>query len=76
MIAEKGKLVYSKQFNCWYFLGLNEISYPLGCGQVLSIKVFNRYRDCRLELDDDWYVIFDNACFVLMQPYIYDVKCT
>ena len=76
MDAFKGKLIYSHQFNSWYFLNDKEdVSFPLGCGECLWIKVFNRYRPCRIELDDDWYVIFDNVSFALLQPFIYDVKC-
>ncbi len=75
MNAFKGKLVYSYQLECWYFLGDNEdISYPLNCGDCLWIKVFNRYRPGRIELDDDWYVIFDDASFVLLHPFPYDVR--
>ncbi|SHK10617.1 hypothetical protein SAMN02745227_01523 [Anaerobranca californiensis DSM 14826] len=68
-----GKLVYSKEKECWYFKG-KENHFPISCGEHLQIKIFNKYRPCRVELAHDWYVILDNISFVLFKSFSYDVK--
>lgn len=71
----KGVIVYSSEVDRWMFMGENELCFNLRCGELLEIKMFSRYRSCRLEYDGDWYVIFKGISFILLHSFIYNVRC-
>lgn len=71
----EGVIVYSLDVDRWAFLGDNEVHFYLKCGQCFEIRMFDRYRSCRLEYNENWYVVFEGISFILLHPFIYQVRC-
>lgn len=74
-MLKHGILYFCNHTNNWIFQDINANAYALHCGDGLEIKVAGRYRPCRLELAEDWYVIFRDASFVLQQGVEYSARC-
>ena len=70
----KGIIVFNPEIERWMFAGINEVFIGLHCGEHLEIKIFGRYRPCRLEYGEDWYVIFKDGAFELMRSQTYTVN--
>jgi hypothetical protein len=46
----------------------------LRCGECLRIQIGGKGIPCRLELDQDWYVIMEEARFNLRKKDLYQVE--
>ncbi|GAW94277.1 DUF5348 domain-containing protein [Calderihabitans maritimus] len=65
MTLKQGILYFRDESSNWIFEDTHGNAYALHCGEGLEIKISGRYRPCRLELAEDWYVVFPEAslCF-------------
>lgn len=60
------KLNYDKSTDRWYTVTKNN-EYPMHCGEAFLIKIGNVKLPCRLEIDNDWYVI-SNGIKIRLHP--------
>lgn len=71
---KRGFLAYCPTNDRWMFRARNGSSFGLHCGDVVEIKVFQQYRSARLELAEDWYVIFSDVSFILKHTSFYEAR--
>ena len=75
----KGILQFSPLWDRWYFMN-ESVEYDLHCGEVLEIRVGDRYYDARIEMSGEgWYVILHKGTrrrvsFVLMRSRTYAAR--
>lgn len=57
-----------------WMVKLDGRKYGLHCGEVFSISIGQHYIPCRLEMDDDWYILLPGARFDLRHKETYKVE--
>jgi len=68
----KGCLRFNPEKERWEFRsGNGELVRDLHCGDGLQVMVGQTYEPARIEMSDDWYLIFANARFKLMRRSTY-----
>ncbi|MFC4766082.1 DUF5348 domain-containing protein [Effusibacillus consociatus] len=65
---------YCRETDRWLVHGIAPKPMPMYCGEQLFILVDGRYLLCRLELDRDWYVIFEDTRFYSHKRTHYQVS--
>jgi len=68
-------LVYCADEDRWQTHGENPMVWTFRCGDKFAIRVDKFFLPCRLELDREWYVIFENTRFYLHPRVQYEI-CT
>ncbi|MCL6442277.1 MAG: DUF5348 domain-containing protein [Alicyclobacillus sp.] len=68
----KGCLRFNPEIERWEFWsGSGEHVRDLHCGDCVQLMVGQTYEGGRIEMADDWYIIFPNARFKLMRRSTY-----
>lgn len=70
MMQEQGELTYCPETDRWVFTSTLS-SYSLHCGEALRLWLDGKWLPCRIELGNQWYVIFRNAAFDLKPGQVY-----
>ncbi|TFJ90633.1 DUF5348 domain-containing protein [Lentibacillus salicampi] len=68
----KTTMIYNPDLECW-MVELRGRSYPLHCGECFELLLGRDKLPCRLELDNDWYVIMEEMRFNLREQDSYKV---
>jgi len=71
----KGILRYDAVNDRWYFDKGNS-GFGIHCGETMAIKIEDQYLLGRVEMDiqGNWYCIFEEAAFTLRRGYEYSAK--
>lgn len=68
------EILYCQKTDRWQVHGLYTKPAALHCGEQFLLLVEGRYLPCRLELDKDWYVIFEDIRFYLHKRTRYQIS--
>jgi len=68
----KTHLIYCEDTDRWLMKRETE-TFPMHCGEPLSVWIDGEYVEGRLELDRDWYVVFSDTRFTLHKQTRYYV---
>lgn len=69
---KRGVLRFNEAIERWQFHSdAGEYERDLHCGDGVDIMVGAQYVHGRIEMGDDWYIIFPNARFRLMRQSFY-----
>lgn len=70
----RGQMKLCAESDRWTIYPTRGQPYGFHCGDLLELKIGERYHPCRIEMASDWYVIFSGANFQLMRSRTYDVR--
>lgn len=66
-------MTYDPECRRW-MVELDGLRYELHCGEAFRISIGQYYIPCRIELGDDWYLVFKGAQFYLQRWETYNVE--
>lgn len=66
-------VAYDSDWDRWA-VHMDGQTYDLHCGECFRIRIGGYGMICRMEYDQDWYVIMDGASFILRQKNRYQVQ--
>lgn len=66
-------IAYNADWDRWAII-MDGQTYELHCGECFRIKIAGHGMYCRMEYDHDWYVIMEDACFILRQKNKYQIQ--
>jgi len=66
-------MTYDAEYNRW-MVELDGLKYGFHCGEVFRLSIGQYFIPCRIELGDDWYIVFPGAQLNLRNWETYKVE--
>lgn len=67
------RMSFDDQHDCWT-IELNDRRYPLHCGECFELILGTSKVPCRLELDEEWYLIMEEIRLNLRERDTYRIR--